>query len=243
MVKFNRQEEPIEMYKTLLWMNPNIQYVFGKNIVEYDMQSASLSVSRRFKLIPDDRLDILERMPKDKRTKAVGLMQRDDKVFSENMINGLLQTRKEFLQLNHLDEETIVTLHSDAIMFIQTKPVIDRIECVPFIHKNTWTSYMRYGNLEMFYGDGEITYKGIPKQMLQQHTLGICQFLLTFFQKVENGDESIYEDICVLEKKYLTGKVPEYYYISFGTTGPYKAENLKLFGFLAQIIQKEVRLT
>ena len=65
MVKFNRQEEPIEMYKTLLWMNPNIQYVFGKNIVEYDMQSASLSVSRRFKLIPDDRLDILERMPKD----------------------------------------------------------------------------------------------------------------------------------------------------------------------------------
>lgn len=243
MVKFNRNEEPNEMYKTLLWMNPNIQFVFGKNIVEYDMQSASLSVSRRFKLLPDEKLDILERMPKEKRTREVGLIQRADKVFSDNMINGTLQTRKEFLTVNGLDENSIVTLHSDAIIFMQTKPVIDQIENVVFVHKHTWTSYLRYGKLEMFYGDGEITYKGIPKQMLQQHTLGICQFLLNFFQKVENNDETIYDDIAMFQKKYLMGKLPDYYYISFGNTGAYKAENLKLFGLLAQIIEKEVNCT
>lgn len=237
---FNREDQ-IEMHKTLQWMNPNIQFVFRKNIVEYDMQSASLSVSRRFHLLDDAVIDTYERMTKDKRTKAIGLIQRDDKVFSENMINGVLQTRKEFLEMNHLNDSNIISLHSDAIIFIQTDNVIDHIETVPFIRKNTWTGYIRYQKLEMFYSDGIVEYKGIPKQMLQQHTLGICQHIRTIFDKLDQCDESIYPYLTKFQKKYLQDKLPEYYYIPFGNTGKYKSENLKLLSFLAQVVMHEMR--
>lgn len=239
-VTFNRENET-DIFGKLLWENPEFPYVFRKNIVEYDMRSASLSVSRRFKLLPDQQLDQFERMPKEKRTKAVGLIQRDNKEFSENMINGILQTRKEFLTLNHLDESNIITLHSDAIIFIQSSDVIDKIDCVPFIKKHTWSSYLRYDRVEMFYDNGIITYKGIPKQMLQQHTLGICQYLLKVFEMIEEYDDSIFQYLNKFQKMYLQDKFPEYYYIPFGNTGKYKRENMRLFSYIAKIALQEVR--
>jgi hypothetical protein len=33
------------MYEKLLWTNPNIQYMFHSNIVEYDMRAMSVSIS------------------------------------------------------------------------------------------------------------------------------------------------------------------------------------------------------
>ena len=240
MVLFNRDIQP-DMFGKTLWMNPDIQYVFRKNIVEYDMQSASLSVSRRFKLLPKELIDQLERMPKDKRTKEVGMKQKYDKEFSDNMINGVLQTRKEFIETNHLTEDTIITLHSDALMFIQKHVVTDNIEGVPFVRKNTWSSYIRYDRVEMFYSDGTIDYKGIPKQMLQQHTLGINEYLLRIFRMIEDNDPAVYDFIRKFQRNYLQDKLPDYYYIPFGKTGGFKTENLKLLSFIAKIVMKEVK--
>jgi len=240
MVLFKRENQP-DMFSKTLWMNPDMQYVFRRNIVEYDMQSASLSVSRRFKLLPAEYIDQLDRMPKDKRTKQIGLKQKDDKVFSENMINGILQTRKEFIETNHLTEDTIITLHSDALMFIQKHVVTDNIGGVPFVRKNSWSSYIRYDRIEMFYSDGTIDYKGIPKNMLQQHTLGLNDYLLKIFRMIEDNDPGIYDFIRKFQKQYLQDKLPEYYYIPFGKTSGYKTENLKLLAFLANIIMKEVK--
>lgn len=238
---FNRENLP-DMYSKTLWENPDIQYMFNQNIVEYDMQSASLSISRRFKLLDDNWLDQLERMPKEKRTKLIGLKQRDDKEYSERMINGILQTRKEFIETNNLSSDDIITLHSDALMFVQKHVITDNIHGVPFIKKNTWSSYIRYGRVEMFYNNGVIDYKGIPKQMLQQHTLGMCQYLLTIFQLIEDNDlEGIMRFVRKFQKQYLQDKLPEYYYTAFGNTGKYKTENMKLLTFIVKIILKEMR--
>lgn len=242
MVAFNR-EGLSDMYAKTLWMNPDCEYVFRKNIVEYDMQSASLSVSRRFHLMSDAEIDRLDRMPKDKRTKEVGMKQKYDKQFSEDLINGILLTRKEFIEQNHLTSDDIVTLHSDALMFIQKRIINhDTIDGVPFIKKNIWSSYIRYDRVEMFYVDGMIDYKGIPKQMLQQHTLGINQYLLTIFRMIEDNNPDVYKYISKFQSQYLQDQLPEYYYIPFGKTGKFKSENLKLFSFIANIVMREVKL-
>lgn len=241
MINFNRNTCEIPMFAKTLWYNTNLEFCFNKDIVEYDMQQASLSVSRRFHLLDDALLDELERMPKDQRTKKVGLIQRDDKEFSDAMINGLLQTRKEFIEANHLSEDDIITLHSDALMFIRRGPIIDNINGVPFVHKNSWTSYIRYGQVEMFYVDGTIDYKGIPKQMLQQHTMGLNLHILKVFDMIENYDEDLIPYLKKFQKKYLMNQLPDYYYIPFGHTGQFKGENLKLLSFLARIANREVK--
>lgn len=241
MISFNRNESNDEMYAKTLWFNPDIEFCFNKTIVEYDMQQASLSVSRRFHLLDDTLLDELERMPKDQRTKKVGLIQRDDKQFSDNMINGLLQTRKEFIEMNHLSKDNIITLHSDALMFIQNEPIkYEKIHSVPFIHKHTWTSYIRYRKIELFYVDGSIDYKGIPKQMLQQHTLGMNLHFLKIFKMIEDGDMLVIDYIRKFQKRYLTDQLSDYYYIPFGVVGKFKSENFQLLSFLAKIVVEEM---
>lgn len=224
------------MYK-LQWFNENIQYMFRKNIVEYDMQAASLSVSRRYNLLDENLLIQLENTPKEKRTVQVGLMQKHDKEFSDKMLSGIIQTRQEFLESNHLNNSNIICLHSDAVIFEQSCAKIhDKIDCVQFIKKNQWSSYLRYNGIEMYYGDGHIDYKGIPRESLKYHTLGINKFLLQVFDMIENYDENIIPFLRKFQMRYMQDRLPEYYYIPFGRHGEHKRDNLKLFAFIANVV-------
>lgn len=229
------------MIDKLLWTNEDNSFMFRSNIVEYDMQSASLAVSERYGLIDPITLEQLRNTPKADRVKKVGLMQRDNKEFSDNMINGIIKTRQEFLDINNIQESDILCLHSDAVIFNTTSNIQSKIDNVEFIKKHQWSSYLLYNGVEIYYGDGAITYKGIPKQILQMHTLGINKFLLKIFSMVESYDDSIIEYLTKFQKKYLMNRLPEYYYIAFPKTGTMKIDNLKFFGFIANVIISDMR--
>ena len=229
------------MHEKLMWFNDNIQYMFHQNIVEYDMNAASVSISERFHLLDDDTIQQLKLLPKEKRTRKIGLIQRDDKEFSQQLLSGILETRRKFIETNNLNERSILSLHSDAILFSSKKKIITDIDGIGFGHRNTWSGYIRYKNMEMFYSDGYITYKGVPKDMIQQHTLGINRYLCNVFDKIENYDTSILSYISKFQKQYLQDKLPEYFYIPFGRNGTYKMDNLELFAFIVNIVLTEVK--
>lgn len=239
-IKFNEGVDDF-MNEKLLWFNDKISYLFHANIVEYDMKAMSVSISEKYKLLDEETIKLLKLLPKDQRTKKVGLIQRDDKTFSERLISCELETRRKFLELNGLDESNVLSLHSDACIFNSKKIIIDNIDGVEFKHANTWSSYIKYKNIEMFFDNGVITYKGIPKDMLNQHTLGIHKYLCTVFDKLENYDTSIIEFLSIFQTKYLQDKLPDYYYIPFGKTGNYKMTNLTLLSFIANVAINEIR--
>lgn len=224
------------MIEKLQWFNDDISYMFRKNIVEYDMQAASLAVAERFGLLPKDKLIQLRNMPKAQRTKEVGCMQRDDKGFSDKLIQGIIDTRQEFLDRNHIDEDDILCVHSDAIIFNMKSSIDGNVDCVRFIPKNSWSSYMRYNKIEIYYGNGCIDYKGIPKEMLQMHTLGINKYLLKVFNYLELCDEAVIDYVKKMETRYLQHKLPDHFYIPFGRVGNNQNENLQLFAFIANAI-------
>lgn len=229
------------MHEKLMWFNDRIQYMFHQNIVEYDMNAASVSVAERFQLLDNDTIQQLKLLPKEKRTRKIGLMQRDDKEFSQQLLSGIVEIRRKFIETNHLDEKSILSLHSDAVFLSSKKKIVSEIEGVSFKHANTWTAYIRYKNIEMFYSDGYITYKGIPKDMVHQHTLGINKYLCNIFDKIENYDMSVLSYMSKFQKQYLQDKLPEYFYLPFGRNGTYKMDNLELFAFIANIVLSEVR--
>lgn len=229
------------MNEKLTWFNDKIQYMFHSNIVEYDMRAMSVSISEKYKLLDDETIKILKLLPKDQRTRKMGLIQRDDKEFSKQLISCELETRRKFLEINGLDETNVLSLHSDACIFNSKKKVINNIDGIEFKHENTWTSYIKYKNIEMFYENGVIVYKGIPKDMLNQHTLGIHKYLCNVFDKLENYDPSILDFIYKFQSKYLQDKLPEYYYIPFGKTGNFKMSNLSLLSFIANVALSEMK--
>lgn len=228
------------MNEKLLWFNPNIQFMFHANIVEYDMKAMSVSISERYNLLDKSIIERLKRLPKEQRTREVGLLQRDDKNYSERLIQCELETRRKFLEANNLDESNVVCLHSDACIFNSMKKITNVIEGVEFKHANTWSAYMRFKGIEMFY-DGEVLeYKGVAKDLLNQHTLGIHRYLCEVFNKLENYDDSVVDFVTRFQAKYLQDRLPNYYYIPFGRMGDYKMSNLELFAFVANVVMKEI---
>lgn len=228
------------MHDKSIWFNDNIQYIFHKNIVEYDMNAASVSVCERFKLLTDSEIEKLKLMPKDQRTRWMGLKQRD-KEFSQQLLSGIREIRRKFIELNGLSEYNILSLHSDAIDFIRTKEVITKIEGVTFKQSFECNSYIRYHNIEIFYQDGVIKYKNIPRDILNQHTLGLNKHIMAFCDRIDNYDTDILRFISKFQRQYLQDKLPEYYYIPFGTTGVFKMENLQLLAYFANIAIQEVK--
>lgn len=229
------------MNEKLMWFNPDIQFMFHSNIVEYDMRAMSVSISEKYGLLDEETIRVLKLLPKEQRTKRVGLLQKDDKNYSERLIQCELETRRKFLETNGLDETNVISLHSDACIFNSKKKIINNIEGIEFKHANTWTAYMIYKGIEMFYADGVITYKGIPKEMLNKHTLGIHKYLCTVFDKVENYDPEILDFLSKFQRRYLQDKLQDFFYIPFGRMGDYKMSNLGLLSFVAKVVLEEMK--
>lgn len=225
----------------LMVFNDNIDYMFHVNIVEYDMVAASVSVCERYKLLSQEKIEWLRLLPKDKRTREMGMLQKDP-VFSEKMIKGILETRSMFIEENNIQDEDIISLHSDALFFICKKKIKNKVNGIEFKMKNQYCGYMKYDKrIELFYTGDYIDFKQIPLDIVQQHTIGWNKVLINIFNKIENYDESVIDYLVKTNTKYLQDELPEYFYNSFGKNGKFKVENLQLFAFLANILIKEIR--
>lgn len=227
------------MYDKMMWFNEKIPYKFHSNIVEYDMVAASVSISERFGLLPKEEIEIMKLLPKEKRTIRMGCHQRDNKEFSDQLINCELEIRRKFIETNHLNEYNILSLHNDAIIFDSKQNVCSEIDGIKFRHANTWSGYINYDNVELFYNDGTVIYKGIPKEFLKKHTMGMHQYFSRIFEMIDNYDEDVINFVKNFQMKYLQDKLPSQYYLSFNKNGEYKIANLKMLGHIARIVNKE----
>ena len=216
--------------------------MFRSNIVEYDMQTASLAVSERYQLLDPILLEQLRNSPKQDRVVKIGLMQRDSKEFSDKMIHGIIETRQQFLDQNHIDDDDILALHSDAVVFNMKTPRINAsVDNVKFIRKGQWTSYIQYEGVEIYHNDGIIDIKGIPKNIAKQHTLGMIKFLQKIFGYLEACDDSVLSYLRKFQKRYYYDKLQDFFYKSFPKAGEIKYNNLNFLAFISQVIAMDMR--
>lgn len=227
------------MHDKQVWSNPDIQYMFNEHICEYDMRSASLSISKRFQLLDNDLLEQLNLMRKEDRVVRIGLIQKENKGFSESLLSGIRLIRKKFIMENNLTENDIIALHSDAVFMKTKRKVVTDIEGVHFAKKGEWSSFIRYKNIDMYYANDCIKYQNINKDLLMEQTLGMNLHLRKFFQMMEDCDDEVFAYLSKFQKQYLQDKLPQQYYSAFGRIGEYKSYNLQLLAYLATIAIEE----
>lgn len=177
------------LWETETYINPNIFYLFNKEIIEYDIKSAGMNISRAFNLIDKNKYDKLKSMEKSKRVKELGLMQRNDPLFTNNLKQAFAETRKLFIESNNLDESNIVSIKKDAIFVTKRCDYTKFMDYIEFKEKNIYSSYIHLNRkVELYYNIDKLDVKGIGDEKLELHKDYMLSFIIKFIRKMENGD-------------------------------------------------------
>lgn len=201
-----------------LYYNPNIEYLFNNEIIEYDIRDAGFSIIKEFKLLPDEKIRELERLPKGfERHVAIGKLQRDDKVLSKALSNKFAEARMAFITTNNLNDSDILSVKKDAIFVIGT---VQRTKfgVIEFMMKNSYSSYIRFSdvnNLEIYYHDNEFDIKGMSDDSVNKHRLWMLEFLRKIIPMIENKDIRIKRFMIKFLNEYKTLSLDDEYYLEF----------------------------
>lgn len=227
------------------WLNPNIEYLFNAEIIEYDMRDAGFTIIKQFQLLDSDQIKNLSRLDKDERTRAIGKLQINNKVLAEALKERFAEMRSSFITANQIFSHEIISVKNDALFIIGVKERL-KFGRVEFAMKHQYSSYVRFidnNNIEIYYRDGEMDIKGIGERGINRHRL----YLLNFINRVMGDIEAKNPSLKRFMKKFIddfkTGKLDDEYYLEFNNVSR-DANALhnfqKLIIPLIQIIQKEM---
>ena len=228
------------------WLNPNIEYLFNDDIIEYDIHDAGFSLIQQYQLLPPEKIKELERIPKGiQRHIQVGVLQRDDKEFSKRLTEKFTEVRALFMMMNQLKDDSIISVKKDAIYTIG-KVKRTTFGKVKFMEKNHYSSYIRFPditNLELYYGENGIDVKGMGDAAVNRHRLYMLEFLRKSIKSIEEQDSSVKRKFMRFFNQYKFDELDEEFYIEFNNVA---RDQNKLFNYanllipLLKIIMREV---
>ena len=234
-------------YTKDIYYNVNIEYLIDDEIIEYDMSDAGFSLIKQFRLLPMEKINELEKIPKGRdRHIQVGIIQRDDKVFSERLKECFARMREAFITSNKLLDNDIIAVKKDAIF---TSKICNKLKFdnIQFNAKSTYSSYIRFpelNNLEIYYNNNEVDIKGMGEIAFRKHRIYMIEFIIKIIKLLESRDNKVKREIIAFVDEYGAGKLAQEYYLEFNskssTINPIY-NYLHIIIPLISIIDKEMR--
>lgn len=214
-----------ELWKEDLYINQNIIYLFNKEIFEYDMKDAGFSLTREFKLLPQETIKKLDKLGKPARKRRLGIYQRDDNTFKENLKIAFKNARKMFFEENNLEDSDIISIKKDAIFTCKRCEYQKFGEYIDFREKNQYSSYIRLGKkLEFYYSYDKLDVKGIGDDEIQLHNDYMLDFMRLYFKKMETDEP---KNVIGFTKRFIDRykafQLPVGYYRKFDTKSNFEA--------------------
>ena len=228
------------------WMNPNIEYLFDNDIIEFDIRDAGFSIIKQFRLLPDEKIREVSLLNKGlERHIAIGKLQRYDKVFSNRLSDKFAEVRSIFLSTNNITSDRIISVKKDAIYTIGHCSRL-KFGNIEFIAKNHYTSYIRFpdvNNLEIYYNSSNMDIKGMGDSEINRHRLYMYEFIRSVLQMIEDNNPQVKRFIIRFINDYKSQNLDEEYYLEFNN----KSRELNpLFNYkniiipLIQVLMKEL---
>jgi hypothetical protein len=225
----------MELYERSTWLNPKYEYLFGKRIVEYDMQSAGLSLVKEYHLLDDKTIKSLDdTIIKKDRVVKLGLIQRKDKKFAKALSDAFVDARKRFFQANNLNEDNILSIKKDAFFTIDTECEVTELGKMNFRPKHKYSSFIKLNRIE-FYLDTigrAVDIKGlgqgaIHEKLVELHIDYMLDFILTFARGREvNTDLEVQSKwLSTFVKRYRHKELDIGYYRELSQTMDFKVNS------------------
>lgn len=177
------------LYKSDTFINENIFYLFNKTIYEFDMKDAGYNLTRAYKLLPNDKIEELGRLKKERRRIEIGKLQRDNPIYKERLMKAFEEARRMFFEANELQTDDIISIKKDAIFTTKYCEYYTFLEFIEFRPKNEYSSYIRLNKrIEMYYSQTQLDIKGLSDEAIEYHRDYLINFIRLFFQKMETDD-------------------------------------------------------
>ena len=200
-----------------VWLNPNIEYLFDNDIIEYDIKDAGFSLIKQHRLLPQDKIDWLTSMEKMQRHITIGKMQGNDKEFSRILMTKFAEIRAIFISANNLNDSNIISVKKDAIFTIGECSKI-KFGKIDFAQKNRFSSYVRFidnRDIEVYYNSGHMDIKGIGDSGINRHRLYILEFIKTMVSYLEGRNHSAKRYLKKFIDDYKGMRLEDEFYIEF----------------------------
>lgn len=211
----------------------NLGYLFNNYIREYDISKANINILFAKGAIDKQLYNTLYNADRMTRQIHIGLMIRNDSTLQEILNQGIIEYKQKFFEANDITDMDIISIKNDALFILNKKPQVLTFDNVSFVEKNTYTSYMRLNELEIYYGsvfDSEvIDIKGIKDNDLEIYHIDFLNIIIDFFRYIEkNGSEQALGYITNIIHRYINLELPINVYRRFRSSNDFSINGLTL---------------
>ena len=174
----------------MFYTNKDIPLVTQSSIVEWDIKAANVSIMEYYEIYPKEKIERLKSLDKMKREISVGMIMKKDKDFSKKLEAGFNTIIQEFIEVNKVPDDSIISIKRDAI-FVKNWNIKKSAfgDCVLFVPKNEYTMYINLPMYEIYISNTKVDVKGINDTKLPLHANGMCRF----FQDINSISYNKYE--------------------------------------------------
>ena len=214
-----------ELWKKDSYLDKDISYLISTEIIEYDMKSAGFNLTKYYNLLDQDKIDYLSTLSKKRQTIQIGLYQKADKEYRNNLAKAFINMRKQFFEANNIQDSDVISVKKDAIFLTRHCKEVE-FGNVLFSMKNTYSSYYYMGNLELYLGDNKLDIKGIKDEKLALHNPYMRETLFEFFKLIEKGSFNYaIRQLKEFADYYKARQIPVGYYRELNASSKYRIKN------------------
>ena len=203
-----------------------LNYLFNQYIREYDISKANINVLFAKGIINKSLYDLLYNSDRMFRQIYIGKMIRDNSEIQNALNQGIIEYKQMFFEANGITDNNILSIKNDAVFVLNIVPKILNFDNITFIHKNTYTSFMKLNELEIYYGcdinSEVIDVKGIKDSDLEKFHIDFLNIIIDFFRFIQkSGPEATLQYITTIINSYVNLELPIGCYRRFRNSNDY----------------------
>lgn len=191
-----------------LYLNTEIDTILFEGVIEYDAKDAGFSVIKHHKLLPEEEIEKISKMSKHDKNVYIGKLRGSSPELSKGMTKGLRDAVQNFIVLNKISDDIILSIKNDAVFVIGMPPIsVTEVDGVAFSKKSIFTSYHLIAGKEFYFNSktGELVTKGVKIPQGNLH-----DFFVTVFNRLESSSEisSMLRYLTSIRSNYIRRRFP-----------------------------------
>jgi len=230
-----------QIWERHYYRNKDIDFFINNQIIEYDIKSAGLSLAKEYKYLDNKLITKLDNMSKEERNRMMGIIKIKDKQLVKNENKALVEARKQFIELNNIEFDDIISIKKDAL-FVSKECYKLKSGEIEFIPKNKYSSYMVLNNIEFYYNRFKLDIKGINDDMINLHEEFMLSFFKQYLQYIEMGKTNkLLDFIAGFVYRYKSRDLNIGYYREFNALSLFKLNKQTSYGteYLINYVDEE----